>query len=425
MLHFTYSSRVLCLFVGALLLCATDVIAPDPACADVVLTHDGQWWPKNIRGSMKGKDVPTDSVLRRSGRDNLGLAYDKVRIGAVTLNASEVVGFWSTTALSNAYFLQGERQGQSEFWTDAAASFAEAAEALKGAARQIAMWNRVRCLRNTGKVALTFDAAQQFLETFPKTYWFGPAQDLRARVQYIRGDPAAARESLEKIISAPGIGVRDLLEARLAAVYMFDFKPAGRDVAKYAAARGKYEQILSETESRSGVRARTSMQRLKALVGIGKCYLYERDYGRARTHFDRVIDDEASRTARQVLSQAYTGLGDVKYATAKAELAAGQVSESNLAEIHDRLTDAGLDYLRVALHYVTDAGDELYSARVGVARVWATQFALGGEKDCPLALRATRYFYAAERLLGRGEQRRLLRLEAKAFIKRRKEVCGG
>lgn len=425
MLYFTHSSRVLCVFAGALLLCTIGVIAPDAACADVVLTHDGQWWPKNIRGSMMGKDVPTDAVLRRSGKDNLELAYDKVRVGPVTLSTADVADFWSTTALSNPHFVNGERQGQSGHWTEAAASFAEAAEALKGAAKQSALWNRVWCLRNSGKVAVTFDAAQQLLETFPKTWWFAPAQDLRARVQYMRGNQAAARESLEKIISAPGIRLRDSLEARLAAVYMFDFKSAGSDAAKYAAARQKYEQILSETESRSGERERVSMQRLKALVGIGKCYLYEQDYQKARGHFARVIDDEASGRSRQVLSQAYTGLGDVKYATARAELAAGQVTESNLAEIQDRLTDAGLDYLRVAMHYVTDAGDELYSARVGVARVWATQFTLGGEKDCPLALRATQYFYAAERLLSRGEQRRVLRHEVRAFLKRRKDACGG
>ena len=95
---------------------------------------------------------------------------------------------------------------------------------------------------------------------------------------------------------------------------------------------------------------------------------------------------------------------------------------SELPKIQEALTDAALDYLRVAEHYAASAGDDLYPATVGLARVWATQFHLGGDKDCPMAWRASKYFYKAHRMLGRGEQQRLLTKEIKAFLEKRDDA---
>lgn len=424
MLHQTLTRRILCAATVLLLLCAAGAYASDDAFADVVRTRDGQWWPKKIREVVGDAQVPSDAVLKESGSNNLDLAYDKVKIGGVMLDAANVTDIWSTAAYKNAHFNNGDLQGQSGYWIEAAASFEEAAEGLKGAAKQIAMWQRVQCLRYGGKATKTFDAAQQLLEAFPKSYYFAPVQDLRARVLYMRGKRKDAKAALDKVISTPGMNARDYFEAKLAVVYLFGFKIAGRDTKKYAAARQRYEQILSEIGARSGATKQAAMQRLKALVGIGKCFVYEASYPKARTYFDQVIGDKSSLESKELLSQAYTGLGDVKYAGVKAELAAGNVEAAKLSAIQDRLTDAGLDYLRVAKHYVAEAGDELFPATVGVARVWATQFTLGGEKDCPLAMRATKFFYAADRMLKRGEQQRLLRTEVKAFLAKRNDACG-
>lgn len=414
--------RSLCAVAAGMLLCTAGLFVSDAAYADVVRTRDGQWWPKNIREEVGTADAPSDSVLKNSGKNNLELAYDKVKIGNVSLDAASVDQFWSTTAYLNAHFTNGENQAQSGYWAEAAASFAEAAEALKGAAKEIAMWQRVQCLRYTGKAAPTFDAAQQLLDAFPKTYFFAPVQDLRARVFYLRRDKKSALQALDTVIRAPGMNARDYFKAKLALVYLFDFKLAGKNVKKYAAARQKYESILAEIRTRSGAEKAAGMEKLAALVGIGKCFVFEGEYDKARTYFDQVIADESSTGSKSLLAQAYTGLGDVKYQNVRKVLGTNP-DKSKLPGIQEALTDASLDYLRVAKFYVGEAGDELYPATVGVARVWATQFALGGDKDCPLAMRASTFFYAAHKLLKRGEQQRLLTKEIKAFLEKRNDAC--
>jgi hypothetical protein len=420
--HLTSWTRRLCgVSLAALVSAGACVGFAADASADVVLTRDGQWWPKSIRDDMAGASAPSDTVLQNSGKNNVDLQYDKVKIGNVSLEASSVVGVWSTTAFLDPHYNNGDLQGQSGYWAEAAASFAEAAEELKDSAKQIAMWQRVQCLRNSGDAAKTFDAAQELLDAFPKAYYFAPVQDLRARVLYIRGDKKAAAEALDLVAGAPGMNARDYFEAKLAKVYLFEFKVAGKDKAQYAKARQSYDRILKEIGARGNADDAAVMQRLQAEVGIGKCYVYEQDYSKASTYFEKVIADKASLASRHLLAQAYTGLGDVKYATIKAQLAT-KPAESDLPAIQERLTDAALDYLRVAKFYVADAGDELFPATVGVARVWATQFHLGGDKDCPLALRATKFFYAADGLLGRGEPRRILRTEIKQFLQKRDDA---
>ena len=91
-------------------------------------------------------------------------------------------------------FRNGENQGQSGYWAEAADSFAEAAENLKGAAKQVAMYKRILCLAETRDLDATFNAAQQLLDAFPKTYYFAPVQIMRARILYARGDRKSARE---------------------------------------------------------------------------------------------------------------------------------------------------------------------------------------------------------------------------------------
>lgn len=394
------------------------------ARADVIQTCDGQWWPKKIREEMADAEAPSDSVLRESGRNNLELQYDTVKIGGVQISASNVCQIFSTTAFENAHFRQGDTHGQSRYWPEAADSFGEAAEALKGAAKQIAMYNRVTCLRYSGDVAKTFDAAQQLLDAFPKAYYFAKVQDLRARVMLIRKDAKGAKKALSAVIAAPGMNARDYFDAKVNNVYLLQFKSAGKDKKNYARARSAYEMIVKEIDTRTGARKEAGIQRLKALVGIGKCLVFEQDFKKARPYFDQVVTDKASAQDQQLLAQAYTGLGDVKYASVKKDLAGTEkLDKAKLPEIQARLTDAGLDYLRVAKFYVESAGDELYPATIGAARVWATQFTLDGETDCELARRAGKFFFEAHSMLPRGETKRLLTSEAKRFFAKRDEAC--
>lgn len=390
--------------------------------ADVIVLRGGVVLPKKVADEVDPAKGPSDSELEKSGRNNSDIEYDTVKVAGQSADASQVVDVYATDAFSNAHFRDGENQGQSGYWVEAAASFAEAAVALKGTAKQIAMHKRILCLAETKDLDATFNAAKELLEAFPKSYYFAPVQILRARILYTRGDRKSAGEMLDSVTTAPAMNARDYFEAKLTKVYLLEFKTAGEDKAKYAKTRQSYEGVLREISAR-GANDEAGIQRLKANVGIGKCFVFEGNFAKAKPYFENVIKDRASLEDKRLLAQAYTGLGDVTYAGVKAELAGGKVDESKLPEIQERLTDASLHYLRVAKFYVEYAGDELYPATVGVARVWATQFTLGGEKDCDMAQRAVKFFIAAHKMLPRGELRALLTSEVKLFLAKRNEVC--
>ncbi len=401
-----------------LLLCA----AAATADADVIQTRDGQWWPKSIQKDMEGQDAPSDEVLRKSGKNNLDLGYDSVELKGQKFSPSDILQIFSTTAYENAAFKNGELQGASAYWGEAAESFGDAAENLKGAGKEIALHYRVRCFANLNDAAKAFDALQQLLDAFPKTYFYANVQDMKARILVNRKDRKGAEAALDKVIAAPGMNSRDYFEAKLAKIYLFKFKTAGKDKKRYAAARADYQRVVREIEARSAESAARA-QWLKGKVGIGKCFVYEEDFVKARPFFDQVISDKTSLEDKAVLAQAYTGRGDVKYAAIKKELAGGNVPEDQLTRVTEALIDASLDYVRVAKFYVENAGDDLFGATIGAARVWATQFTINGENDCGLAQRAAKYFFAAHRLLPRGETKRLLTSEVKRFLAKRDEAC--
>ncbi len=409
-------------FFGAAIAAFLLLNATAAAHADIIRTRDGQWWPQKIQKDMEGADAPSDEVLKRSGRNNLDLAYDSVTLGGKKFSASDVTDIFATAAYESLSYKNGERQAQSGYWAEAAANFAEAAENLKGASKEIALYWRVWCLARTNNAAKTFDAAQELLDAFPKTYYFAKVQDMRARILINRRDRRGAEAELGKVVAAPGMNARDYFEAKLATIYLFKFKAAGKDKKKYAAARAEYERIVREINSRSAQKI-AGIQLLKAQVGQGKCHVYEGDFSEALPHFNTVINDETSLEDQGLLAQAYTGRGDVRYAAIKKELAGGNVKEDQLERVTGALTEAALDYVRVAKFYVESAGDDLYPATVGAARVWATHFTLTGEKDCDLAKRAAKYFFAAHKLLPRGEARRLLTNEVKRFLAKRDEAC--
>lgn len=404
---------------AAILLLGT---AATSARADILVLRGGVVVPKSLTDPVDPKVGPSDPPLEESGRNNSELEYDQVTCAGSKYKASELVEAYPTAAYTNAFFRDGENQGRSGYWAEAAESFQQAAEELKGSAKQVSMYKRVLCLAELRDMDQTFNAAKELLDAFPKSYYMAPVQILRARILFTRGDTKGARAALDSVTAASGMNSRDYFEAKLTKVYLFDYKTAGTDKKKYVAARGEYEEIVREIAAR-GANQEAGVQRLKANVGIGKCLVFEQDYAKARPYFDAVIKDPMSLEDKPLLAQAYTGLGDVIYAGVKAELAGNRVDASKLPEIQERLTDASLHYLRVAKFYVEWAGDEIYPATIGVARVWATQFTLDGEKDCALAQRASAFFFEAHKLLPRGEHKRLLTSEVKQFLAKRDDAC--
>ena len=63
---------------------------------------DPQVWknpiPKKLNKEMAGADAPNDWMLKQSGKNNLDLAYDKVKVGGASVSAGMVCGVFSTTA---------------------------------------------------------------------------------------------------------------------------------------------------------------------------------------------------------------------------------------------------------------------------------------------------------------------------------------
>ncbi len=394
--------RILGAAIAVIFLLCTAVAAQ----ADSITTTDGQIWPKK----------------NQRGRSQLTLSYDKVTLAGRTFNAAEVDDVYVSAAYANTSFRKGELSGTSRYWAEAAASFGAAAEDLKGAAREIALFHRMTCLAETNDATKTFEAAKLLLDAFPRSFYFARVQDTRARILINRGDSKGAGKALDEVVNAPGMNARDHFAARLARVYLFKFKIAGNDKAKYAAARAEYDRIVREIESRNATNV-AGIQWLTGKVGIGRCHVYEGNFAKARPYFDQVISDKKSTKLKSLLAQAYTGRGDVKYATINKELAGGKVGDDERARISEALTDAALDYVRVARFYIEYAGDDLYPATVGAARVWATHFHVTGEKDCELAKRAGKYFVAAYRMLPVGEPQRLLKSEVMRFRAKRDEAC--
>lgn len=389
----------------------------------MVRLRDGGWLPKKLADDMGDAKAPSDAMLKRSGKNNLELAYDKVKQGGVSVSAGEVDEVFSTAAYENEFFRNGDLQGQAGAWVEAADSFAQAAENLKGAAREIAMWKRVLVLAETGELDSTMRAIDELLTAFPKSYYYAQARDKRARIMLGKGKASDAKKELDMVIAAPSMNARDYFEAKLAKINFFSLIPAGDDVAKIAAARKEYERAAQEIKSRTGAREEAAVQLLKANVGIGRCLVYEGQYDKALNTLHGVVDDKMSLQDRSLLARAYAGMGDAVFAQVKAELKTGNVKKEELPRVQESLTDAALHYLRTSQFYVEAAGDDRFPATAGLARVWATQFELGGEQDCALGRRAAKAYYEAHRMLPRGEKQRLFTREAKAFIDKHKAAC--
>ena len=393
------------------------------ARADVVKTRDGQWWPASIQEDMKGAKAPSDDVLKKAARTDADLQYDTVKIGGKSFSAGEVVEVYGSECFENEAYRNADVQAQTQAWEEAATNFALAAEELKGASKQISMWNRVLCLAQTNDASKTFDASQELLEAFPKTWYYARVQDMRARVLLNAGKQADAKAALEMVVAAPAMNARDYFEAKIAMTQFFSLAPAGKDEAKLDAARREFQMIVNEIRGRSGAAKEADIQMLKANVAMGRCFVYMGGFDGALPLLNKVVADPASLEDKALLAQAYTGLGDALYGKLNAELDKSEVKKDQLPRLNEQLTQAALHYLRVTKFYVESAGDDLFPATVGLARVWATQFTINGETDCPMAKRATQYFVAAHKMLGRGEARRLLTREIKLFLAKRESAC--
>jgi tetratricopeptide (TPR) repeat protein len=397
-------------------------LAAPSAGADIVLLKDGKAAPPKFK--LAPGTEPTEEELEESGRDNLELAYDAAKVGGTTVRPADVVKIWSTSALANEPFKTGMRNAASGFFDVAAGDFQSASEELKGAAaKQLALYNRLLCLANTNDLAGTLSAADDFLAAFPKTYYYGPVQQMRAKILANQNNMPESAAALKAVVDAPGMNARDRYECEVTRIFLTEYSKAGKDKAKYAAAEKSYRALVDAIE-RDRDKADAEAPRLKALVGVGKCLVFQGKPSDARKSFESVIAAPVAARDHTLLGAAYSGLGNVVFAEAQEAQSKAAGNEEQKKKARALLDDAALHYLRVAVHY-KDAAEvaDLYNAKLNLARVFATVFTLSGDKDCDLGRRAYTWFGQAVDMLPQGEERRQRVQEGKDLKQRLDQNC--
>ena len=135
------------------------------------------------RSVLRGAPSPPTPNSTASGRNNLKLSYDVFELGGVKGPAGQVANLYITTAITKSVeFASGEQNGVRGYWAEAAEAFKQAAENLSGVAKEVALYKAMLATANTGNAPATLRAADALLAADPKTYYFGPAQETRARV---------------------------------------------------------------------------------------------------------------------------------------------------------------------------------------------------------------------------------------------------
>lgn len=409
------------IFVAAMAV-AFAVLLTTPAWADIVDLTDGENGfrkPKSSKIETKWGDVPSDRDLRESGKDNLELAYDRSKIGRHDFPSAQVVEFWVTRAFENESFNNGEQYGLRGYWVEAAAAFAQAASELEGTGKQLALYKRMIVVSQTGQDNATLSAANKLLASNPKTYYFGPAQERRARIYARRKKMGNALKALEAVTSAPGMNVRDYFSAKYLSVWLS--KTVGADsMEKWQKAEKAYRELLRELEAHPRKQL-AQVPRFRILMSLGESLRGVGKLDEARKVFDQILDEANDATDKGVLAGVYYGLGDAVFEEAK-KLQAGSATPKE--QIKALLDKAALHYLRVIYHYNEHAGlREMTGATEGAARVFRSLFTLSGEKDCVAGRRAYELYRKASEMQPQGEIKRILVSEGLALKARLDDVC--
>ena len=407
------AARGFTLVVGAIVL---TIWGTTPARADIVVLSDGNVLPKRLQEKVTPDKVPSDASLKQSGRDNLELRFDVVKVGREMASAALVKEIYPTIAFLNPDFINAEIAASRQDFQGAAEGFGRAAEELTGASKQVALYKRVLCYRYDNDADGALGASKTLLAAAPTTYYFAELETLRARIYMIKGRKKDAKEALERIVEAKDMNARDYFDAKLTLIDFFQMAGAGSDPAAYAKAEKAYRQLLTEITTRRNAEKDAAIQQLRAYAGVAKCLVRQGKVSDAQKIFLRIVSDKRAGGHTELLASAYRGLGDTQYSTVQRKLKSGAVSKDKIPGVVKELHEAAKSYLRVARYYGSEAGDELTPSMLNCARVWATIFTLEGENNLDLGLEAQRMFLDAHRRMPRGEERRVLTTEIKEFM---------
>ncbi|MGE0192369.1 MAG: hypothetical protein AB7T63_10050 [Planctomycetota bacterium] len=388
------------------------------ASADIVVTRDGKFLPDKIGEGLSPSEYPSDDALQRSGKGNVELRYDKVKVGRDSVNAGFVMDVYCTEASRDPVFSNAMNQARAGFFMEAAASFQEAAETLRDGDRQVAMWRRLECLRLAGDADKAKAAAGELIAAFPEGYYVPQAYILLARIGVAQGKAAEARDALGKVAALPNVNVRDLFEAAVSEIDWLVF-PAARNAQGYAAAEKAYRDLVQKIKGKNAA-AEAAIPLMKAQVGIGKSLVAQGKGKDALPFFTDVVNNKESLTDKSLLASAYKGLGDIVYLDVQAKKAGA--GKDQVQALIDDLDTAALHYMRVCHFYKDEAGDSLQPAWQSGAQVLEWQFDLAGKRDAEsLALleRSVNMYYQAHKMMPNGEAKRQLTSHIRELLERR------
>ena len=340
------------------------------------------------------------------GAKTQALGYDVVKVSGQEASAGLVDAVYISDCQNHREYQAGETAGGQGFFDDAAASFGRAAEELKGAARQLALYKRAVALAQLDD----FDAVQSAIDglaaEFPKTYFLADLLSRKARGLLAKGDASGAQAALDTVVNAPGMNKRDLYSTELVKIHLFKAGAAGKNKEKLAEAEAAFRGLLDRIEKDTGAREEVAGARLRASVGIGRMLVFQGKLAAAKPFLEQVIDAPTAAGDPSMLAGAYTAFGHVLFAEASAMQAAGGNNPEARKTAAEQLEGAVLHYLRVTELYGDRADrSDLYDARVSAARVFAALFGLTNDVDCETGKNALRFYVEASSMLGGGVER--------------------
>ena len=394
------------------------------AHADAVKLRDGKWLPKSLNDKVQPGQEPDEAALEDVRPQKITtLGSDVVKIGTTEVSAGLVEDVIVLDCRENPDFQQGETEGSSGFFEEAAAAFERAAAQLKGVARQVALNKRAVALAQLNDVEVLLPAIDALAAEFPKSYFLPDLLTRKARGLLAKGDAAGARAALEALTATSGLNRRALYTAELAKVQLFQAATAGKDKAKLTEAESAFRALQQRMETEPA-KDEVAAVRLRALVGVGRMLVFQGELAKARPYLQQVIDAPGSEGDPSMLAGAYTALGHVMFAEASAKQANAGADQASRQAAFDLLESALLQYLRVTeLYGDRSERSDLYDSRVSAARVFRAMFQLTNEADCELARSAYRYYGDAYRMLGAGAERNQVGREAAELKTRMDKAC--
>jgi hypothetical protein len=377
------------------------------AGADFVQTLDGKWFPAGDPPVPADED-PSDDQLMQLQDHRADATYETVKLmGAkgTTKPAGQVTRLLSSARASVPEFRKARGDAESSYWPEAAEGFAAAAEAAQGFGKQDAMWMRVQALAGGGMVDEVGAAIDALLQAFPKSYYFGEAHILRAKIAISQNKVADATKALEAVKAAPGMNLRDQFRAEYMRIYLTLEGQRKQDESLSA-----YQALVSWIDKADAAQGETT--KLRALVGIGNAHLAKGNAKEATAAFTKATESKNA----DVLAGAYAGLGDVAFGEAKALRDA-----KDLEGAKKRLETAAQHYLRVTVYYRPNVEemDAILRALGNQSKVFTVLFDM--TKDIESGKRSWRSYKELVDAMADGPARKQVMREFIEFDKRLKE----